>query len=160
MFEFNEYLALLVALVVTYITGSIVERRHFASLRRRERASLALPLTAREAISTDRPVGEVHLVVGSCVVSADFFKRTLAALRGLIGGRVAAYESVVDRARREAILRLKAQAEGAIEVTCLRLATANVGPGRVEAIAYGTALYPSRHGGESGKRMASHPAAG
>lgn len=138
-----EIAAIVVALVVAYMTGSFVERRHFASLLRRERETLALPMTNRDSISTEVAVAEARLVVGSCVVSADYFKRTLGALRGLIGGRVAAYESVVDRARREALLRLKDQARGAAEVTCLRISTSMVRSGQVEAIAYGTAVFPA-----------------
>ncbi|MFT6733724.1 MAG: hypothetical protein ACJAS9_001914 [Polaribacter sp.] len=37
----------------------------------------------------------------------DYFKRFLAGLRNIFGGRVVTYESLVDRARREAILRMK-----------------------------------------------------
>jgi uncharacterized protein YbjQ (UPF0145 family) len=137
---------LVVALIATYFTGSIVERRHFASLRRREREALAIPVVTRETISAKIERADCRLVVGSCVVGADFFKRHLAALRGLIGGRVAAYESLVDRARREAILRMKDQSRGAVEIACLRITTSNLGPGRVEAMAYGTAVFPRETG--------------
>jgi uncharacterized protein YbjQ (UPF0145 family) len=133
---------LVVALIATYITGSVVERRHFASLRRREREALMVPVVTREVLSTKVERAECRLVVGSSVVGADFFKRHLAALRGLIGGRVAAYESLVDRARREAILRMKDQARGAMEIACMRITTTNLGPGSVEAMAYGTAVFP------------------
>jgi uncharacterized protein YbjQ (UPF0145 family) len=137
---------LVVALIATYITGSLVERRHFASLRRREREALKIPVVTRETVSAEIDRAECRLVVGSCVVAADFFKRHLAALRGLVGGRVAAYESVVDRARREAVLRMKAEAEGAVEIACARIATSNLGPGSVEAIAYGTAVFRQETG--------------
>ena len=133
---------LVVALIATYITGSVVERRHFASLQRREREALSVPVVTRDALSATVDRAECRLVVGSCVIGADFFKRHLAALRGLIGGRVAAYESLVDRARREAIRRMKDRSRGAIEIACTRIATSNLGPGSVEAIAYGTAVFP------------------
>ena len=142
------YLA--VALAATYITGSLVEKRHFASLRRREREALTLPLVTRDALSADLTGADCRLVVGSCVVGADFFKRHLAALRGLVGGRVAAYESLVDRARREALLRMKDQARGAAEIVCARIVTANLGPGSVEAIAYGTAVFPKASDSQNG----------
>ena len=138
---------LVVALIATYITGSLVEWRHFVSLRRREREALNVPVVSREVLSSEIEGVECRLVVGSCVVAADFFKRHLAALRGLVGGRIAAYESVVDRARREAILRMKAEAKGAVEIACARITTANVGAGGVEAIAYGTAVF--RTGGDA-----------
>ena len=50
------------------------------------------------------------LVNGSTVVSNDYFKRLLAILRNIFGGRVKAYESLLDRARREAVLRMKDEA--------------------------------------------------
>jgi uncharacterized protein YbjQ (UPF0145 family) len=52
-------------------------------------------------------------VSGSVVVSVDYFKRFLAGLRTLVGGRVTSYETLLDRARREAILRCKETRAGA-----------------------------------------------
>ena len=58
------------------------------------------------------------------------------------------YESLLDRAKREAILRLKAQATGCDAIINLRMETSNLasvqsrkkGIGGVEVIAYGTAV--------------------
>ena len=47
------------------------------------------------------------MVSGSAVISLDYFKRVVASLRMLMGGRVRTYESLIDRARREAVLRMK-----------------------------------------------------
>ena len=44
------------------------------------------------------------------MVSVDYFKRFLAGLRMIFGGRVSSYESLLDRARREALLRMRLQA--------------------------------------------------
>ena len=91
------------------------------------------------------------LVCGSVVISSDYFKRILASLRGIVGGRVKSYESLLDRSRREAILRLKEQAlqQGANLIVNLRLETSAIGNsanqkghiGSVETFAYGTALF-------------------
>lgn len=143
-------------LALTYFTGGYFERRHLRSLRRRERQSLDLPLLTREEISTDAAIAETRFVSGHCVIAADLFKRALAGLRMMFGGRVAAFESLIDRARREAVLRMKDQAEGAVEVACLRIVTSQLGPGRVEAIAYGTALFPH----ETGQVQEFPPASG
>ena len=60
------------------------------------------------------------------------------------------YESLVDRARREAILRMKEQAieRGAILVTSVRIETSSISKGQrqtigsIEVLAYGTAILP------------------
>jgi len=78
----------------------------------------------------------------------DFFKRFLSSLRNLIGGRVRAYETLLDRARREAILRMKEEAiaHGAHMIFNLKVETSSIHKGRrnavgsVEVLAYGTAL--------------------
>ena len=90
------------------------------------------------------------LVTGSVVISIDYFKRLLALIRNIFGGRVSSYESLVERARREALLRMKEQAaqHGCAMVVNVRLETAAIGYranskqqiGSVETIAYGTAL--------------------
>ena len=93
---------------------------------------------------------ESGLVNGSVVVSVDYFKRFLAGLRQLIGGRVKSYESILDRARREAVLRLKADAiaRGYNAVVNVRLETTRMANARrggegiagLEVLAYGTGL--------------------
>ena len=88
------------------------------------------------------------LVMGNAVISADYFKPFLASLRKIFGGRLGAYESLVERARREAILRMKAEARarGAAMVFNVKLETSRVFKGRrrsvlsVEVLAYGTAV--------------------
>jgi uncharacterized protein YbjQ (UPF0145 family) len=80
----------------------------------------------------------------------DYFKRFLASLRNIFGGRVQSYESLLDRARREAILRMKAEARalGADMVFNIKLETASIYKGKrntigaVEVLAYGTACVP------------------
>ena len=79
------------------------------------------------------------------VVATDYFKRVAASLRNLFGGNIRVYESLIDRARREAVLRLKESVPDADMIICLRIETATIGSGRnkhacVEAFAYGTAL--------------------
>ena len=89
-------------------------------------------------------------VQGNVVISVDYFKRLSAGLRSLLGGRVGAYESLVDRARREAILRMKrnAQEQGANHIFNVKLETSSITKGgrgqigAVEMFAYGTALIP------------------
>ncbi len=140
----------LVLLAVGYFCGSLAERRHYTSITLRESQQLDFQAMTIEPRLYQEGVQECFLVQGSAVISIDYFKRLLAVLRNIFGGRVKAYESLVDRARREAILRLKEQAlaQGAHMVVNLRLETSAIGNsanrkkqvGSVEAIAYGTAV--------------------
>lgn len=144
----------LVLLILGYTAGSIAEKRHYKSIEKRERALLKMPVVTAEGSFPPGKVRQAFLVSGSTVVSIDYFKRLLAIFRNIFGGRVKAYESLVDRARREAILRMKAEARqrGAGMVLNLRLETATIGRnanrkkqvGSVEAIAYGTAVVFNR----------------
>ena len=86
------------------------------------------------------------------MIAEDYFKRVAAALKSLIGGRLVAYESLLERGRREAIVRMKEQARqlGATQVVNMRLETASLSEDwsgsrpmfSAEFIAYGTALVP------------------
>jgi uncharacterized protein YbjQ (UPF0145 family) len=137
----------LFVIVVAWVVGTLNERRHYASIRAREAATASLPaVTLRSAID-ERPVADVRLVTGHVVISIDRFKRLLASWRTIFGGRVRSYESLVDRARREAVLRLKEQAAGADIILNLRLDTSNIsqtnrdrGTGAIEVVASGTAV--------------------
>lgn len=140
----------LILLAVGYGCGSLAERRHYASITQRENEQLNFQAMTIEPRLGIEEVCESFLVQGSAVISIDYFKRLLAVLRNIFGGRVKSYESLVDRARREATLRLKEQAlaQGADMVVNLRLETSAIGNsanrknrvGSIEAIAYGTAI--------------------
>tara|TARA_Y100001934_G_C12303925_1_gene751413 strand:- start:612 stop:893 length:282 start_codon:yes stop_codon:yes gene_type:complete len=88
--------------------------------------------------------------MGSVVISLDYFKRFLAGLRSLVGGRVGSYESLLDRARRESLLRMKEVAikGGYDAVINVRFETSRLassgqngsGTAGVELMAYGTAI--------------------
>jgi uncharacterized protein YbjQ (UPF0145 family) len=144
----------LLLLLTTYFIGSWIERRHYRDLRAREREWQRLPAITFRATPASWRVAECGLVNGSVVVSVDYFKRFLAGLRQLIGGRVKSYESIMDRARREAVLRLKADAiaHGYNAVINVRLETARMANARrngegiagLEVLAYGTGLKLSR----------------
>ena len=132
-----------------YFVGSWVERKHYASIRIRERALsgiIALPMKNPPQLAE---ASEPVMVSGSVVVSVDYFKSFLAGFRNLIGGRVRTYEPLLDRGRREAILRMKAAAEraGCNAIVCMRVESTNLASGGsnkktlgVEVMAYGTAI--------------------
>lgn len=136
-------------LVVGFFAGTIVEKRHYASIRKRER-EYADVLAFAVRFPPDRVTPQrAFLVHGTVVVSSDYFKTFVAGLRSLFGGRVRSYETLMERARREALLRLKqsARAQGAKLVICVRFETTTISTGgaaSMEVFVYGTALIPER----------------
>lgn len=144
-----DLIVFLVLLLLGYVFGQIAEKRHFSSIIEREQELRDLLCFSERQLPELGPV-DAALVSGSVVISIDFFKRFIADLRNFIGGRVSAYESLLERARREAILRMKAEARalGATSVWNVRLETASIYKGQkqsigaVEVVAYGTALTP------------------
>jgi uncharacterized protein YbjQ (UPF0145 family) len=95
------------------------------------------------------------MVTGNVVVSLDYFKRIIAGLRSLIGGRIKTYEPLLERARREALLRMteNAKKSGYDAVINVRLETSRLANSRgngkgiagVEMLAFGTAITLDRH---------------
>lgn len=138
----------IVLFVIGYFAGRYNERRHYASIRRREQELGDVLLFATRFPPTGIGRVTTQLVSGSVVISEDYFKAIVAGLYQLIGGRVRSYESLLDRARREAILRMKTEARklGAAMIINIKFQTFAIGGrgGRsvkgVEMLAYGTAL--------------------
>jgi uncharacterized protein YbjQ (UPF0145 family) len=140
--------ALLLAL--GYFAGTLAEQSHYKSIRLRELRLRRLPTTNLRRPPPHWRVERAALVAGSTVVSVDYFKRFLAQLRGLVGGRVRSYESLLDRARREAVLRMKQEAaQGGFDaVINVRLESSRIasplrndkGVAGLEMLAFGTAL--------------------
>jgi uncharacterized protein YbjQ (UPF0145 family) len=136
-----------IGLIFFGFIGAHVERSHYASIRAREAATGGLPITASRILDATQTVADARLVSSSVVISQDYFKRFLANLRTVFGGRIRSYETLMDRARREALLRLKEQCPDASVLANLRLETSaiakasgNKGVIAVEVLAYATAV--------------------
>jgi len=144
-----DIIILFIMLTLGYVFGSMNERKHYKSIKAREKKYQKLFLSnANKHVDFDHLRG--HLVSGSVVVSVDYFKRMVAGLRNIFGGKVSSYESLLDRGRREAMLRLQEQSQkmGAITINNIRYETASIsksargGIGSIEVLAYGTAMVP------------------
>jgi len=154
IYRYPDLSLFLVLMVIGYTCGTITEKRHYKSIIKREQELVKLMVVNAEGRFAEGAVRTSFLVNGSTVVSNDYFKRLLAILRNIFGGRVKAYESLIDRARREAILRMKeeARARGAHMIVNLRLETSTIGRsankknsiGSIETLAYGTAVVMNR----------------
>ena len=139
----------IILLGMTFITGSRNEKKHYENILAREdelHHIMIVPLKhPPENFVTQQ------LVRGSVVISSNYFTRMLAGFRNFFGGNIRSYETLLDRARREAILRMKEEAEalGADIVFNMKFETASLDnihvpqqggtQGTVEVLAYGTA---------------------
>jgi uncharacterized protein YbjQ (UPF0145 family) len=147
---FIQVLPVIVLLILGFSIGTVVERAHFKRLAAREAALGDMLVTDLRRPPEGVDARTCGLVVGEVVIASDYFKTFAAALRKLIGGELRTFESLMVRARREALLRMleSAKSMGANSVINVRFATSNIGSvGRrraaamVEMYAYGTAIH-------------------
>lgn len=147
-----DLIILISLLALGYGFGTYAENKHYKSIIEREKNLRRIPAVTSRFPPAHKTPRDAKLVSGSVVISVDYFKQFIAALRNLVGGRITSYESLVDRARREAILRMKAQADAlnAYIIFNVKLETSSIHKGRrngigsVEVLAYGTALTKHR----------------
>lgn len=130
---------------VGWFFGMRHERQHLAQLTVAEK-ELAHIVVSSERFY--RPTlaanSEGELVLGSVVIAQDYFKMVIARVLSLFGKNLTTYETLLDRSRREALVRMRtqAQAKGYNHIYGLRLEVSNINQlgSMVEAIAYGTAV--------------------
>lgn len=122
--------------------GRRAEQQHLNALLKAE-AELSYIRLGTLRFETREQSGQ--LIMASVVISHDYFKMVWAQIHNFFGGTLVTYESLLERARREAIIRLKRQAQqlGCHEILAVRLASSELNEqgGMVEVIAYGTAIY-------------------
>ena len=138
-------------IVVGRMVGSRIERRHYADIVEREARFASRPALSTKHSGSGGTVRSASLASGSVVVSVDHFKRFLSAFRMIFGGEVRSYSSLIDRARREAVLRMKESQPDAdaylntrLETSTIASTTGNEGMGTIEVLAYGTAVHYDR----------------
>ena len=129
--------------------GSAREQSHLQDLKERERALSSVQLLTVRNPPADWSVHSPALLQGNVVISWDYFKAVVSAFHMLFGGRISTLEPLLARARREALVRLKEDAEraGYDGIVGLRLETSRMsnksgdkGLGGVEVLAYGTGV--------------------
>lgn len=131
--------------------GMSSERRHLRDLAEREKKYLGIVVIDTPTIPAGITAVRGELVTGSVVQASDYLKTWLMAWRSFFGGEMHSIGRVMTRARREALLRLKEDANrlGATVVVNVRFETSTLGQARgrrglpsSEIVAYGTALLP------------------
>ena len=133
-------------LLIGIIFGSMNERKHFASIERAEAELSDIKILNIKTLPDNLEKGGA-LVTGNVVIAVDYFKVFIAGFIMLFGGRMSAYEKMMERARREALVRMQRQAKdlGADAIYNTRIEFSAVGQrpnkiGGAELLAYGTAV--------------------
>ena len=142
------YLLFLALLFLGFGVGRVREHSHFRSLRRREEQYRHLLVTNLKRLPPGLVAEDTFLCTGSVVVANDYWKTWVAGLKHLIGGRLRTIETLVERGRREALLRMieAAQERGATHIFNVRFETSTVTRGQrgaaagIEVLAYGTGI--------------------
>ena len=144
-----EFISFLIMLGLGFAVGGARNRRHLQELDMEERMYREIPITTGVEMYGHKNLNNAQLVTGGTVISVDYFKRLFAILRVITGGRLTSYESLLERGRREALLRMKkdARRKGASGVINVRIETTRIANGRgdkqlagIEVLAYGTGV--------------------
>ena len=143
-----DLIILFVLLVLGYSFGTYREKKHYRSIFSRETEYKNILLFDNRSVPNELDAKGGELVLGHVVISVDYFKAFVAGLRKFIGGQLRSYETLLDRGRREAVLRMKQQAKqkGCDMVINVKFETtsiskgANKALGTVEVYVYGSAL--------------------
>lgn len=135
-------------LIVCYAIGTSIEQAHLRRLDAAELELAGIAMSNMKRLPSNWRATQPVLVAGEAVIATDHFKVFMAGIRNIFGGRIRSYETLVERARREAIIRMLTQARqsGANVVWNVRIETATIQgkqakkAGGVEVLAYGTAM--------------------
>jgi len=101
-----------------------------------------LVLTNLYEVPGRRILEHFGLVHGGTVRSKHLGVDFLAGLGNAVGGELKGYTKLMEEAREEAVLRMKAQAreKGANAILGIYFTSAGIASGAVEILAYGTAV--------------------
>lgn len=127
-----------------WLVAALAERRHVAAMTARERDLAEVHITASKSFP---PAERDHtmMLVGSVVITHDYWRTLVIFIRTLLGGNIQPYERLVQRGRREALIRLKEEAHlrGMDRVVNVRFLGNRISAGplkAVEMVAFGTGI--------------------
>lgn len=144
-----DFINILILIVLAYTTGTIIEKKHYKKIKQREIALIRKPMITYGAKKwrTNKKIRKIELVAGEAVISGDYFKNFVASIKNFFGGKLTPYESLLDRARREAILRMREKARGSHLIVNVKIESIMVNdpfnPNTIPqcaVMAYGTAV--------------------
>ena len=117
-------------LMLGYFVGGFFEKWHYQDLERRESLVAGVLATQIKSFPLGVPTEQPPtMLVAETVVSSDYMKSFLAAWKRFFGGEIRSFRSIMERARREALVQLKEQAaEAGYNAICnIRVETVDVG---------------------------------
>lgn len=145
-----DLIIIITFLAITYLTGRYIEKNHYKKIKQREIALIRKPIISFGAKrwTTERKIKDIKMVTGEAVIAGDYFKAFTAGIKQKFGGNLSTYESVIDRARREALIRMREKATKADIIVNVRLESILLNqnyiqyniPPQCAIIAYGTAV--------------------
>ncbi len=144
LIPFSGFIGLI---VLGLVCGKINENNHLKRLKQRESQSRDVLVTEIKSYpfhSSHPQAPPPAVYIGEVVIAADYLKTFLASLRNIFGGEVKSFTILLERARREAVLRIVEQARtaGYNAVCNVRFETTAIGlAGSVAVVAAGTAYY-------------------
>ena len=143
-----EFILFLVLMIAGYSFGTYREKAHYKTIRQQEAKYKDIMLFESRFPPSTSQAFDGQIVQGNVVISVDYFKKFVAGLRMLIGGNLNSYETLLDRGRREAIIRMKkaASTKGTNRIFNIKFETssiskgANGSVGSIEVLVYGSAI--------------------
>lgn len=140
------YLIPIAMLIVFGTAGWLTERNHLRALERQEADLAHITVTNLKTAPAGMSIVAQPFVIGEAVIGSDYLKTALASLRAIVGGEVKSFQRLLERGRREALVRMLRQADqsGAKAVINVRVERAELGSANLpaaEIIATGTAVH-------------------
>lgn len=138
---------LLVFIFVGFLSGRYQEKKHLKELEIKEKQFSQMAVSDLKTVPANWNVEKAFLVTGSVVIATDYFKIFISSLQNLFGGEIKEFQTLIERGRREAIVRMLAEARSQsanavwnVRIETMTMRGKNNQPGGVELVAYGTAL--------------------
>ena len=119
-----------IPLILGWIIGGTRERQHLRQLQsREEQFRSSVIVTQSKVLLSPNSKLVPCLLTAEVVIATDYLKSYLTSWRSFFGGEVRSYRTILERARREATMRMveEAHRSGYNAVANVRLETADLG---------------------------------
>jgi uncharacterized protein YbjQ (UPF0145 family) len=125
-----EFGMLVALLALGLLAGGYAERKHLRNLAAREQANGDFFISQLRSFpgAAAGPTPPPRIVFGQAAIASDYLKSFLSGLRKIFGGEMRAYNSLLVRARREALQQLveRAREQGYNAICNVRLDSADL----------------------------------
>jgi uncharacterized protein YbjQ (UPF0145 family) len=120
----------IILILLGLFVGRTAERRHIRNLDERESKLGDFLVSQTKDFANAVPGGRPPaFVAGEVVIASDYLKTFLSGLRRIFGGELRSYQTLLTRARREALLRVieSAKSQGYNAICNVRYDSADIG---------------------------------